>query len=230
MFMLKFILIGLFLVSPALNAKSQTAGTHNILITEIFPDPLPAVGLPSSEFIELRNMSSIGIDLLNWKIGDGSSTTRISISYLLKPDSMVIICPISAVQSWQPFGPTLGISSFPSLNNDADLVILYSPEGKIIHAVNYQSNWYKNDVKAEGGWTIEMIDIHNPCAGSLNWIASNDPRGGSPGVVNSVNGSNPDEQPPMLLRTSTIDSLSVIAIFDEPLDSSKCSCCFQIIN
>jgi len=216
-------LTGLIGLIFPLTIKAQSINRHSILVTEIFPDPTPSIGLPASEFIELTNVSDTAINLLNWKIGDGSSTTRISIPFLLKPDSIVIICSSTSISNWQPFGSTIGVTSFPSLNNDADMVILYSPDNRIIHAISYEISWYKNEVKSQGGWTLEMIDLKNPCGEGQNWTASKDAKGGTPGQINSVNASNPDQTSPELLRTYLLDSVSLIAILNEPIDSSVAS-------
>ena len=66
-----------------------------------------------------------------------------------------------------------------------------------------------------------MIDTRNACSGSDNWMASNDFKGGTPGKKNSVDAVNKDLQPPELLRAYAADSVSLILIFDEPLDSSN---------
>jgi hypothetical protein len=63
-----------------------------------------------------------------------------------------------------------------------------------------------------------MIDPRNPCGGN-NWKESQDNSGGTPGRINSVNASNPDDTPPRLLRTYTLDSLTAVLVFNEPLDS-----------
>jgi hypothetical protein len=107
------------------------------------------------------------------------------------------------------------------LDNDGDLLSLKSPQGKIIHAVNYSIEWYQNEVKKDGGWSLEMIDTKNPCSGKDNWKASIDPNGGTPGKKNSVDGTNNDSAPPQLPRTYSLDSVTVIALFDEPLDSTS---------
>ncbi|HSZ86085.1 MAG TPA: hypothetical protein VK787_08650 [Puia sp.] len=64
-----------------------------------------------------------------------------------------------------------------------------------------------------------MIDIKNPSAAFGNWKASEDPKDGTPGQNNSVDGINKDEHAPMLLRTYTIDSATIVAVFDETVDS-----------
>ncbi len=198
---------------------AQTPQRFDVVIDELFPDPTPVIGLPNNEFVELKNVSATAFNLRGWKLSDGTSTATINVNFILQPDSFVIVCPNSAVTAFAAFGTTLGVSSFPSLNNDADVITLYGPNGSIIHSVAYNTSWYHNDVKSDGGWTLEMIDTHNPCSGSSNWTSSNHHSGGTPGRKNSVDGINKDEQPPVLLRTYTINDTTIVAVFDEPVDS-----------
>lgn len=220
--MYKYLLL-LFLPSLSiyLPLTGQVAKRFDLVITELLADPSPSVGLPAYEFIELKNISQDTIALLNWKISDGNSTAIINLNYLLQPDSFLIICPVAAVPLYSLFGATLGVSGFPSLNNEADIISIYSPEGLIIHAVGYTDAWFQNNLKAAGGWTLEMIDPKNPCGGSDNWGASIHNKGGTPGTINSINEFNRDDQPPALIRTYTIDSVTIVAVFDESLDSTQ---------
>ncbi len=199
---------------------SQTPKRFDVLIHEILADPSPQVGLPNSEFIELRNVSGSPINLRNWKLSDGSSTSTITVNYVLQADSCVVICASSALSAFAALGPAIGVTNFPSLNNDADMIWLLSPDGRVIHAVAYELSWYQNAVKSDGGWTLEMIDAKNPCEETGNWRASESPIGGTPGRKNSVEGINKDNQPPALVRTYAVDSITIAAIFDEPLDSN----------
>jgi hypothetical protein len=201
------------------DAIAQSANRFDVVIDELLPDPTPPVQLPNAEFIELKNVSTTAFNIRNWKLSDGSTTATISASFVLKPDSFVIICATSAVSAFAPFGNTIGVSNFPSLNNDADIISLYSAEGRLMHTVGYNSSWYQNAVKSDGGWSLEMIDTKNPCTGNSNWKASTGNSGGSPGRKNTVDDTNTDEQPPALTRSFTIDSVTISALFDEPLDS-----------
>jgi Lamin Tail Domain len=197
----------------------QAAMRFDVLITEIFPDPSPQIGLPPTEFIELKNVSATPLNLKNWQISDENSTAVISINYILQPDSVVIICANSATTIFSSFGNPIGVSNFPSLDNDADLIFVRSFEGTIIHAISYNKALYHNELKAIGGRTLEMIDVKNPCGGITNWRASTDPSGGTPGRKNSVTADNKDVEAPALLRTYTIDSITIVAVFDESVDS-----------
>lgn len=214
-------LLAAFFYAPVI--ISQPINRFDIVIDELMPDPTPANGLPNSEFIELKNVSVNDINLQGWKLSDGSTTATLNSKFILSAGSFVIVCPNSTATAFSAFGNTLGVSNFPSLNNDGDVISLYSPGGELIHSVAYNITWYRNAVKSNGGWTLEMIDPKNACQGANNWKASVDPTGGTPGKINSIDGNNPDDIPPSLVRAYCIDSLTIALIFDEPLDSSSVS-------
>jgi hypothetical protein len=186
-------------------------------------DSAPQVGLPNNEWIELKNTSGATINLQNWRVGDASGQSGPMPAFNLQPDSFVIVCTGSAVTAMSPFGRTIGVTSFPSLDNDGELIYLRSAQGITIHAVNYSANWYQNAVKADGGWTFEIIDAKNPCSGMSNWKASVDTKGGTPGKKNSVDGVNADQIPPGLLNAYSNGANIIILNFDEPLDSLRAS-------
>ena len=194
---------------------------YNVVIDEIMADPTPVVGLPDAEWVELKNTSAFAINLQGWKLGKPTGESGPMASFILPAGGYVIVCTGSAVPSLSPFGPAISVTSFPSLNNTGDNIYLRSPQGVIIHSVNYTDDWYKNELKKNGGWTLEMIDPKNPCTGINNWKASSDPRGGTPVAVNSANAVNPDNTPPKLLRAFAPDSARITLVFDEPLDSTS---------
>ncbi len=184
-------------------------------------DPTPQIALPNNEWIELRNTSSTAFNLLGWRIGDATGQSGSMPSYNLLPDSFVIVCTASAVAAMSVYGPTISVTSFPSLDNTGDVIYLRSPQNRIIHAVNYADAWYQSELKKDGGWTLEMIDTKNPCSGFSNWKASTDIKGGTPGKKNAVDAVNADVAAPQLLRAYAADSVNISLVFDEPLDSLK---------
>jgi hypothetical protein len=205
----------IFIFSPLF---SSSQNRYDVLISECMPDPSPAVGLPETSFIELTNHSAFDYNLRNWKISNGGNAAIIKTDCLLKSDSFLILCPGSASESFRHFGSTMGISNFPSLTNDAGDIILYNDTGKVIHAIHYDRRWFHNELKADGGWSLEMIDLAAPAEGTGNWTASISPAGGTPGYKNSVAAGNPDDQAPSLLRAMVTDSFHLTLVFDEPLD------------
>lgn len=201
--------------------RAQTANRFDIVIDEIMADPAPQINLPNNEWIELRNTSTTTFNLLGWKIGDATGQSGAMPAYNLKPDSAVIICTLGAVTAMSIYGPAIAVTGFPSLDNTGDLVYLRSPQNKIIHAVNYTDAWYRNELKKDGGWSLEMIDTKNPCSGFANWKASTDINGGTPGKKNAADAINADVTAPQLLRAYAADSVNIVLVFDEPLDSVK---------
>jgi hypothetical protein len=213
--MVKTVFIILFFFPCYLAAQNR----YDVIIDEIMADPTPVVGLPANEWLELKNITAAPINLQNWKIGDASGQSGPMPNFILQPDSIVIVCAGTAVVAMSAFGPAIVVTSFPSLDNDGEELFLKAANGKTIHAVSYSSDWYANEIKKEGGWTLEMIDTKSPCAGSQNWKSSTAMAGGSPGRKNSIDAINMDQTGPQLLRVYITDSVTIILVYDGPVDS-----------
>ena len=211
----------LFFVLLLLPFYSWAQNRYDVVIDEIMADPTPQVSLPTNEWIELKNVSANPVNLQNWRIGDATGQSGPMPNFVLQPDSFVIICTGSAVAAMQAYGRVISVTSFPSLDNDGDLIFLKSNTGLLIHGISYSLSWYQNAVKSEGGWTLEMIDTKNPCAGISNWKASADAKGGSPGIKNSVDAANIDQAHPSVKNAYAPDNLNIVIVFDEPVDSLK---------
>jgi Lamin Tail Domain/CHU_C Type IX secretion signal domain len=214
-----FFIAGLFFYSS--KSSAQIANAYDVVIDELMIDPTPQVALPNNEWIEIKNTSTAPINLLGWRLSDATGQSGPMPSYNLLPDSVVIICASSALSAMNYYGAAIAVTSFPNLDNVTDVIYLRSPQNKIIHTVNYTDAWYKNELKKDGGWALEMIDTKNPCTGFANWKASTDVRGGSPGKKNSVDAINKDDNAPQLVRAYAIDNLNITIVFDEPIDSLK---------
>jgi hypothetical protein len=188
----------------------------DVVITEIFADPDPSMGLPLYEYIELFNKSTKIIDLSGLKVADPLATSGF-LSGKLLPNEYIIVCSSTAVSQYAPFGRAVGPTSFPSLNNSSDEIKIINNSGEIIHQVNYVDTWYQDDVKKDGGWSLEMIDANNPCGEENNWIASTKWFGGTPGTQNTAFGSNPDNTSPTIINAVALNDSTIQVTFDETL-------------
>ena len=159
---------------------------HRLIIQEIMADPTPAVALPAYEWVEIKNTSKEIIALQSWRFVAGSSVSSPLPIYFLAPDSLVILCNTVAQGVLSKYGKTVGLSSFPSWSNEGETISLRDPTGKTVHAVSYSTDWYEFPWKAEGGWTLELIDSTNPCQEQNNWKASQHAGGGTPGQKNQT--------------------------------------------
>jgi hypothetical protein len=203
------------------NFTFYTPQRHDIVIHEMMVDPTPQIGLPNANWIELRNVSRFPINIQGYRIARASGVSGAMPNFVLRPDSFVLVCTASQVPVLSVFGATISVTSFPTLPISGDLVWITDASGRLMHAVDYDNSWYQNAVKADGGWTLEMIDGRNPCAGASNWRASNNPAGGTPGRANSIAANNPDNQPPVLLQAFAQTANTLLLTFNEPLDSGK---------
>ena len=192
---------------------------RDIIVTEILADPSPQVGLPAAEFVELYNRSPNPVQLDGWSLSDGVSTGVFS-PFILRPGKYVIASSPSALSGFAPYGETVSVSNFPTLNNGSDRLKLADPNGVFIDSVSYSSSWYRDVDKAEGGWSLERIDPEDACSDDLNWVASSDPAGGTPGKVNSVFEITPDTTGPRLLEAKQLSETSLQLTFDEKLAES----------
>lgn len=209
-----------------------TAGIYDVVINEIMADPAPVVALPNSEWIELKNTTGFTINLLGWRLADESGTSGPLPNYNLKADSFVVVCAASSLPALSAYGPALSVTSFPSLNDAGENLTLFNGNGIAIHNVNYNIAWYQNELKKNGGWTLEMIDSKNPCSGANNWIASTDVRGGTPAEKNAAAANNPDTKAPAVLYAFASDPLHVRVVFTEglTLNSAQLNNAYNINN
>ena len=195
---------------------------YEVVINEIMADPSPVIGLPNAEYIELRNNSSSTINLNKWRIDNGTTTATVAVNYLLAPDSLVILCSKSQAVFFNASSKTLGLSSFPALTNEGDLITLTAPDGKTIHAVSYDINSYGNPIQSSGGWSLEMMDPRMPCNG-LNWRASINSKGGTPGTENSVYKKFSIDNTLQALQCTAINDKLLLLTLNQGADSSSLS-------
>ncbi len=199
-------------INEAVNVKNK-----DILFTEIFPDPSPMVGLPNAEFVEIYNRSQSPVNMLGWKLSDGSSTAIFPSQNILPGEYWIVTASASA-NLFTSFGKTIGLSNFPTLNNGGESLTLKTGANQILDSINYTLEWYRDGDKQEGGWTLELIDPNNPCGEFDNWTASESTKGGTPGKQNSVFANKPDLTSPKILSLFPVLSSKLEIEFDEKLD------------
>jgi hypothetical protein len=193
----------------------------DVVIDEIMVDPSPQVSLPNVEYVELKNVSGQDINLQGWKLSSSSATSGAFVNYILPADSFLILTTTSGAAFFAGYGRVLGVASFPALANEGSTLNLISKDGKVIHFVSYTISWYQSTLKEEGGWSLEMIDTHNPCSGQSNWKSSIDNSGGTPGKKNSIDAVNKDDKAPAVKNIFANDNSTIVLQFDEAVDSTS---------
>ena len=195
------------------------AGSNEVVINEMMADPSPVIGLPEWEYIELFNTTPLRIDLSGWILMIGESEKQIE-SAVIEPNAFLILTHEDALADFSEYGEAIGFSSF-QLTNAGTSLTLISNKQTVISYISYSDNWYNDNNKKEGGWSLEQIDPTNACGGKNNWTASNSASGGSPGSINSVNASN--NAPPKPERFTVLTSNILQIWFDQQMDAISLS-------
>ena len=189
----------------------------DLIITELFVDPTPVIGLPEVEYVEIYNKSDKIFDLSDWKLADASSNGTITEGWIL-PGAYLILVPTSSIDSFN-VSNIAAVVSFPSLNNSGDDVKLINPEGIEVDLISYTDDWYQDEIKKSGGYSLERINLDDPCSDVSNWSASISSNGGSPGVENSIYDSNPDNLSPHITSTLALAPNYLAIEYNEGMDS-----------
>lgn len=191
----------------------------DVIINEFMADPSPVIGLPEAEFVEIYNVSNKVLNVSGWKLGDNATFGTIQTGWLL-PGEYLVLCPTSSVPE---FPGSVGVTSFPSLNNSSDDIVITDNTNVQLDKISYTLDWYQDPAKKDGGWTIERINPLAPCSQASNWQASVAAAGGTPGSQNSVYNTDPDLQAPFIYTTAVNAPNQVQVTFNKPVDSTALS-------
>lgn len=200
-------------------ALSAWPQSRQVRLNEVFSDPNPPVGLPEAEFIELFNASPQPQQLGGWKYSDATTAAGILPAYTLAPGAFLILCRAADTLLFQAYGPVLGLRTFPALNDGGDVVELFDAQDRLVDRLAYAPDWYQDEGKSRGGWSLELVSPALGCSHAAAYKASVHPAGGTPGRQNSVFDGSPDRQPPQLLRVQVAGNRQLRLLFSEALDS-----------
>ncbi len=195
------------------NFLFYTLQRNEILITEIMSDPTPQVQLPECEYIELYNSLPFPVTLKNGLLRVGNNNKELP-TLIFPPESYLLLIPKSGDSLFLDYENKYSVSSL-SITDDGQSITLYDFRGNVLHYVNFSKEWHTNQLKREGGWSLEMMDLQNACSGQSNWNSSQSESGGTPGAVNSINTQNEDVEKPNLLKITVVDSTHIFVFFDE---------------
>lgn len=189
----------------------KTPELGDLILTEILADPEPFVqGIPA-EFVELYNKSSHTLELKGLKLNNAI----IEDQFLLEPNSYLVLGDESEALGFLSVTNKILLPSFPALTNSGMLLKL-EMNGAHLDSIRYSSDWYNGSFKANGGWSLELINPNLPCSNSNNWKPCEGEIGNTPSLQNSVYSIQPDETIPELIYVTLGDS-SVILHFNEPV-------------
>ena len=152
----------------------------DVVITEIMVRPPTATSLPNKQYIELKNKTTEVIRLKDWTLNG-----QLFSDGYLQPNAYVIICSNDDTSAFKLIGNTVGIAAWTTLTDNGRLEIR-SNDNLQIDTLTYTTDFYHDDVKKSGGWSMELNEsgYSGNCGRDLFWLASANINGGTPGAVN----------------------------------------------
>lgn len=154
---------------------------NSIVVNEIMYNPM----IDEPEWFEIYNRSKDSINIGFWEVSDILSKPVkkeiIQKNQFIHPQNYFVIAKDSSFFKYHTgFAGNIIVTSFSSLNNDKDGIILYDATGKTIDSVYYE------DKNLSKGKSIERIDPDNNSNARDNWSSSLDISGSTPGKINSI--------------------------------------------
>ncbi len=206
---------------------------HSLVFNEVMVDPEPAIGvLPNAEYIELYNRTEKAIDLSGFVLECGRGKGIIEEG-VIAAKGYLLLCDYKYKSDFENFGniDVANMSYFPSLSNGGALINLKTPEGNTVAWTDYSDEWYGDDnLRKEGGFSLERVDVNNLNNDVNNWRPSNDTSGGTPGRVNSSVDTNPDTEEPKLIAVSLLNDNSCQLIFNKEMSLEKITSLYNYIS
>lgn len=198
------------------------AAYRDVVINEFMCDPSPVQGLADAEFVELYNTSSNYIDITGWKLGDASSFGTVG-AHIIAPNDYAILIASGSASLFAFYENVVVVTSFPSLNNSGDDIILLDENETPIDQLSYNLSWYQDENKEDGGFTLEQINPFASCVNPSNWRGSEDQLGGTPGNQNSVFDNTPDTEGPSLVSVDILGTQTLQVNLNEALSAGGIS-------
>jgi hypothetical protein len=217
--MKKIILLSLLPLYMPVIVRAQggcegSPATASLVISEIMADPAPSYGLPEKEYLEITNRTDESLSTGGIMLISGPDTAYLAAE-AVAPGEHVILCSTGNRVIFLPYGRVMAVKSFPSLNNDGELISLRDGCGRLIHAISYTPALLGDGPKADGGWSAELTDMGNPFNEPDAWQPSSDPSGGTPGRANSSALETTDATCPRVMAVWPESALRVAVLFNE---------------
>ena len=157
-------------------------GKKQLVINEVMIDPPEG----ESEWVEIVNISEDSVNLSGCSVSDvspaGESGLITDRNIFLPPEGFLVIAHDSSlVRRRDISNAEFLISNFGALGNNGDGIVIRDFRSAVIDSFSYSNNWALKRRRS-----LERISIDGNSTDSLNWTASINPQGATPGIENSV--------------------------------------------
>ena len=190
-------------------------GFRHLVINEVLADFTPQIDLPEAEYIEILNVGPSSINLKNFLLNG-----EVTPDFYLDSGAYVLVVDEDNSSLYGDLENLLALPDFDALTNGGDTVILRDQYGNKIDSISYNTSWYRDEVKDDGGYSLELINPILACSDETNWEASHSETGGTPGRENSVFTNLEDTDPPQIEYAAALGEDQIEMVFSEPVNGN----------
>jgi hypothetical protein len=137
------------------------------------------INYKGTEWVEIYNVSEWNLNLTQLKVCDLSSCSR-SIKRSLKPGEFLVITGDTNFRNLFPDVDFILVDRFPRFNDSKDGVLIKSGNFTI------DSLYYTSKFGGDYNRSLERVSPYLETNEQTNWGTTQDPRGGTPGRMNSI--------------------------------------------
>lgn len=187
-----------------------------LIINEILVRTSSSVPSPEAEYVELYNRGDRLLDLSGLRIENGTFNGQ----PLLASGGYAVITREAEVSEFEGFNVAnlIPVSGFPQLTNAGRTIRIFDANNIVLDEVAYTDQWYGDDSKSGGGYSLERINPDHPCSDEDNWRASEAPGGHTAGALNSIFSTDPDLREPQIQFVFVSGAATLELRFDKQLD------------
>ena len=170
------------------NVKTKTVFvTDPVNLRIIINEIMAAPNSNEAEWIEVFNPGASNINMASIYFADSRDTVKLSKEDLiLRPGEYLVAGGDSAISNQYniSYENLTIVSGFPTLNNSFDDLKLLNNFNFVYDRVSYTDEWYGREVDQGISWERINPELNGQI--SVNWAASVDFSGSTPGRINSV--------------------------------------------
>ena len=205
-----------FAKAPIIPPSLPKPTVNQVVITEVMANPSPKVGLPEFEYVEFCNLGDSAVQCADIQLVIGNTICELP-KRILQPMEYVCVISEKARPSISDTSRYIFLQKMPTITNARQTIALLHNQ-TIISSVTVCNDWHSDAFKADGGWSLEKIDIENFSETAENWTSARNTLGGTPGYENSVARSNPDRTSPTILSIQLLHDTLIEIHFSERID------------
>ncbi|MCA1744337.1 MAG: lamin tail domain-containing protein [Bacteroidales bacterium] len=191
---------------------------YDLVFSEVMAQPTSSMELPESPYVELYNRSVQPVNVAGFTLTIGSKKAVLA-DYVLFPGDYLLLLPGGHADAWSQVENKLEVSGWPTLPVAGAEVVLWDNFGDVVAALHYHREMGQEGFKRDGGWSLEVRDVHHLSGDPSNWDYSSELNGGTPGRENSLSSSFPDVVAPSMESVYLRGDSCLVLQFTEPLDA-----------